>query len=274
MNEKAKRLILDFIREKLDGQLDNLRTFDLKTLRDSEKFGCPGRRFDCDDTEIMRAVYAALWEDLLPELSPDTLGDNGKYRGDTLNSFHTMFGREIPDRPGFYAGLENYDPSDEIRERVREFGNRYCSTVGNFAVLPNLYARNTTLNCYRGTNQWRDFFDRFLIELEKVLCGGERKDPLLDELVQTNAFCFDRFRGREGFRTLVRILLLENYCDSRNGYAPKVIFPLNYHWKDPADAETYFRDVCSYLDTAESVICSRGRAIRDILRTKLGNEVK
>ncbi len=274
MDERAKQLLLDFIQEKLDGKLDNIRTFDFKTLRGDDKFGCPGRYFDCDDTEIMRAVYVVLWENFLPELSMDTLGDGKKYRGDTMNSFHTMFGREIPDRPGFYAGLEKYHPSDELRERVREFGNRYCSTVGNFVVLPNLYVQKTTLNFYRGTNQWRDFFDRFLIQLKKVLCNCGKKDPLLNELVKANAFCFDKFKGQTGFQTLERFLLLEDYCDWKKGDAPKIIFPMNYHWKNPADCETYIKDAESYLEKAEQVICSRSRSISYILRAKLGDNIK
>ena len=274
MDERAKQLLLDFIQEKLDGQFDSIRTFDFKTLRGDDKFGCPGRYFDCDDTEIMRTVYVLLWENFLPELSMDTLGNKGKYRGDTMNSFHTMFGREIPDRPGFYAGLEKYHPSDELRERVRKFGNKYCSTIGNFVVLPNLYAQNTTLNLYRGTNQWRDFFDRFLIELKNVLCDCGRKDPLLEELVRANAFCFDKFKGRTGFQMLERILILEDYCDGLNGFAPKIICPMNYHWKNSADADTYIRDAESYLEKAEEVIGSRSQSISYILRAKLGDEIR
>ena len=57
MDEKARHLLQDFIQEKLDGKLNNIRTFDIKTLRGDDKFGCPGRYFDCDDTEIMRAIY-------------------------------------------------------------------------------------------------------------------------------------------------------------------------------------------------------------------------
>ena len=268
MDGKVKQILRAFIQEKLNGKLDEILTFDFKTLRESEDFGCPGRRFDGDDTEIVRAICVVLWEELLPELSMAALGDRKKYRGDTMNSFHTMFGREIPERPGFFAGLEKYDPPEELRERVREFGNAYCGTVGNFVVLPNLYVRGTTLNMYRGTNGWRDFFDRFLIQLRKVLCGGEEKDPLLAELVKANAFCFTRFEGREGFPALVRGLLLEDYCDRE--YNPKTVFPMNYHWKDPADKETYFRDAASYLDNAERIIRNRGRRILDILRAKLG----
>ena len=268
MDEKARRLLREFIQEKLDGDPDGILTFDFKTLRESEKFGCPGRRFDADDTEIVRAVCVVLWEELLPDLSMATLGEREKYRGDTMNSFHTMFGREIPERPGFFAGLEKYEPAEALRERVREFGNAYCSTVGNFVVLPNLYVQGTTLNMYRGTNEWRDFFDRFLILLQNVLCDRGDKDPLLEELVKTNAFCFARFEGRESFTALVRGLLLEDYCDQE--FLPKTVFPMNYHWKNPADKETYFSDAEIYLDNAERIIRNRGRRILDILRAKLG----
>ena len=267
MDERARCLLLDFIREKLDGKLDNIRTFDTKTLRGDDKFGCPGRYFDCDDTEIMRAVYVVLWEDLLPDLSMDTMGNAGKYRGDTMNSFHTMFGREIPERPGFYAGLEKYHPSDELRERVREFGNKYCSTVGNFVVLPNLYVRDTTLNFYRGTNQWHDFFDRFLVQLRNVLCDCGEKDPLLDELVKANAFCFDRFQGGIGFQVLEDRLFLEDYCDMDG--IPEERFPLNYHWKDPLDAVRYFSDADIYLRIAEEIIDRRGGKMLTELKEKL-----
>ena len=41
MDEKARHLLQDFIQEKLDGKLDNIRTFDIRTLRGDDKFGCP-----------------------------------------------------------------------------------------------------------------------------------------------------------------------------------------------------------------------------------------
>ena len=270
MDERARQLLLDFIQEKLNGKLDNIRTFDIKTLRGDDKFGCPGRYFDCDDTEIMRAIYVALWEDALPELSMDTQGNAGRYRGDTMNSFHTMFGREIPERPGFYAGLEKYHPSDELRKRVREFGTKHCSTIGNFVVLPNRYVRDTTLNFYRGTNDWHDFFDRFLIQLKNVLCSSKDKDPLLTELVKANSFCFDEFRGKKGFQSLERLLYLEDYCNCEA--APETVFPMNYHWKDPAAPETYFRDAESFLGKAEQIICRRSEKMMHFLRSKLEDE--
>ena len=269
MDKKARQLLRDFILEKLNGKLENVPSFDVKTLRGDDKFGCPGPYFDCDDTEIMRAVYVVLWEDFLPDLSMETLGNGKKYRGDTMNSFHTMFGREIPERPGFYAGLEKYQPSDELRDQVREYSRKHCSTLGNFVVLPNLSAEKTTLNFYRGTNEWRDFFDRFLIRLRQVLCNEPDQDPVLKKLVQANSFCFDLFGGDTDFRRLIRGLLLEDYTGPAHGGEPQIIFPLNYHWKNPADRETYFADAAQYLDKAERIIENRGRQMASMLAEKI-----
>ena len=61
MNGQEKQMLQDFIQEKLDGKIGNFATFDFKSLNGSDKFGCSGRRFDSDDTEIMRAVYVLLW---------------------------------------------------------------------------------------------------------------------------------------------------------------------------------------------------------------------
>ena len=53
---------------------------------------------------------------------------------------------------------------------------------------------------------------------------------------------------------LERILILEDYCDGLNGFAPKIICPMNYHWKNSADADTYIRDAESYLEKAEEAV--------------------
>ena len=254
MDNRPRQLVNDFVSEFCGGSWELLKTFDFKTLKSSEKFGCPGRNFDCDDSNIMRAIYILLWQEFLPNLNLDNFGYLRQYRGDTINSFHTMFGREIPDRPGFFAGLEKYFPTEELRDNVRDFG-KLCSSLGNYVVLPNYFARSTTLNCYRGTNTWRDFFDRFLIELHKVLTASPEQDETLSELVKINGFCFDNFTGQENFSRLIDALYLSDYCDDAG--LPKLVFSLNWHWKNERDTEQYFRDCELYLEKAAFIIRNR-----------------
>ena len=187
MTHHAAALIQNFISDTLAGDINNFRTFDFKSLKNSAKYGAPGENFDCDDTLLMRAIYTVLWGSEFPGLSMEQPAAGRRYRGDTMNSFHTMFGREIAGKPGFFAGVEKYAPSEEFRERVRRFG-KLCSNLGNYILLPHWYACGTTLNFYRGTNEWHDFFDRFLIELCKVLCNAEEQDETLIRLWKSTAF--------------------------------------------------------------------------------------
>ena len=61
----AVGLLNDFIKEKLDGNIDNLRTYDLSKLRDDSKYG------DCsiERAPIVRAIMALAFADTWPNLS-------------------------------------------------------------------------------------------------------------------------------------------------------------------------------------------------------------
>ena len=54
-------LLRSFTMTRLDGDLDRLKDLDLSDLRGDRLFGCPNRSFDCDDTNIARAVYVLVY---------------------------------------------------------------------------------------------------------------------------------------------------------------------------------------------------------------------
>ena len=54
-------IIRSFIEERLEGDITRLTTFPLGNLRNDETYGCPGRKFDSDDTELMRAILCSFW---------------------------------------------------------------------------------------------------------------------------------------------------------------------------------------------------------------------
>ena len=49
-----------FIKERLDGNTDSIVDYDLGRLRSDKLYGCPGRKFDPDDTNLMRAIALSL----------------------------------------------------------------------------------------------------------------------------------------------------------------------------------------------------------------------
>ena len=63
-----KELVAQFIEEKLKGDISRLATFPLGNLRNDKVYGCPGRNFDSDDTELMDAAEKVLREEKFPEV--------------------------------------------------------------------------------------------------------------------------------------------------------------------------------------------------------------
>lgn len=87
---KPQELIRSFIEDRLGGEISKLATYELGLLCGDALYGCPGRKFDSDDTELMRAIYCVVFGDAWVNISMDNLGD-GKLRGDTLNTYNTLF---------------------------------------------------------------------------------------------------------------------------------------------------------------------------------------
>ncbi len=82
--------IFSFAKDILDGDITRLATFPLGNLRNDEIYGCPDRKFDSDDTELMRAIYCVVFGETWKNLSMENAGC-GKLWGDTLNTYNTLF---------------------------------------------------------------------------------------------------------------------------------------------------------------------------------------
>lgn len=114
----AKRLINDFVDEKLQGNLSELPHFDFARLQGDRKYGtCNGGSFDCDNTNLSKAIYLLVFEGVWNNMTPKSL-ENGMYRGDTINTFNTIFGRPIA--KGEFAAINRFKPDHKLQQRVKE----------------------------------------------------------------------------------------------------------------------------------------------------------
>lgn len=260
---EARALVLRFVSERLHGDFDAFIDFDLAALEGDEVFGNGGgRSFDPDDCNITRAVFELVWGDTLPDLRGN-IGTGRKWRGDTLNTFHTAFGKPT-DGPFRYRGLQYRAPDTAFLDRADAFHSLYHS-IGNFAPLPNLPVNGKTLNMYRA-DPWKDYFDRFLIALRAEL-NGEGTDAGLSALVAKNDWFFASRRGPEGFSSIVRDLLLTDYLDASG--VPVERFPFLFWWdRSQSDPAVYLADGDRYMAEASRIIRARGRRIVEILRSK------
>lgn len=265
----CKNLINDFISEYLNGNIFGFLDFDFKNLKHDSKYGCRGRSFDCDDTNLSKAIYFLLWEDIYPNLSLQDIGTGKLYRGDTLNTFNTLLGTYLPEKQVSDGLIKSNAPSRLI-ELTNQFHRTY-HTIGNFILLPNIAETNCrgsyTFNTYRGI-AFKDYFDLFLQKLE--LCYiDESIDLHLSALIKRNDFFFSWLSSMGGFKFLKEICWLDDYFD---GNKPKTIFaPYVYclrkkkEWTDKEKID-YIKYSEKYILDATSII--KNRAIKMIAKLK------
>lgn len=266
-----KQLIIDFIHEYLHDDITELAHFHLRELQEDEKFGCPGRKFDADDTNLMRAVYCVLFSDVWEGLNMESL-DKYVYRGDTMNTYNTMFGR--PNQESLHPGLDKYNPSKELIDKVDDFQKNICGTIGNMTVLPNIghdyNGQYETINTYRGCHYiWHDFFDQFLGSLNDVLDGKGETDFPLKKLVELNKKPFLPYMNSKGILCLSQGLLWEDYIDQEG--KPVLTSKGFFYWRNfGMTREEYLQEAERYVNFARTVIENRSIKMVIILRKRLG----
>ena len=257
-----KELVAQFIEEKLEGDICRLATFPLGNLRNDKVYGCPGRNFDSDDTELMRAIYCLVFGEVWKNLSMDNLGD-GKLRGDTLNTYNTLFSQPWNEK---FAAIWN--PDDELKAKMKEFQTT-CYTIGNMAVLPDRRIGEWSINKHRGChNEWHDYEDRFLEALYLVLTGDSKRDLDLEELVDLNKKDFVPFYGKEGWAKFVEGNLLMDYVDSDS--VPVVRSKGYTYWRGGyTNRDRFIAECHRYIDDSTAIINKRAIAIINKIRQHL-----
>ena len=266
----CKNLLNDFVAEYLNGDIFSLIDFDFENLIHNKKYGCPSRGFDCDDTNLTRAICFLLWKDVYPQLSLLDIGTGKRYRGDTLNTFNTILGSYIPNLHSS-QGIIKSDAPRELQILSQKFHNSY-HTIGNFILLPNIAETEKkqayTLNTYRGI-AYKDYFDLFLQKL--TLCLVDKTvDFHLSTLIERNEFFFSWLSSKGGLTYLKEICWLDDYFASET---PKNLFsPYIYclrkkqEWTD-IEKNYYIEHVKKYLLCATNIIKKRASKMITVLQT-------
>ena len=257
-------LISSFVQERLGGNISLLTSFPLGNLRDDKLYGCPGRNFDSDDTELMRAIYCVVFGDTWENLSMGNSGD-GKLRGDTLNTYNTLFSPPWKER---FTSIWN--PDENLVEKIKAF-HVTAYTIGNMVVLPDRRIGEWSINKHRGCHdEWHDYEDRFLASLYKVLMKQAERDLDLEELVLLNNDDFEPFYGKEGWRRFIDGNMLEYYVD--DDYQPIVSSKGYTFWRSGyTNRERFFAECHRYIEFSMMVINDRARRMTDVMCNIIGN---
>ncbi|MEG2832508.1 MAG: hypothetical protein RR923_07050 [Bacilli bacterium] len=276
-------LINDFSNEVLGGELDRLKTYCFDNLKGSFKYAYPNIeqihkwKFDCDDTKLSRAIYCVTWGYIF-NLKEESY--KSEYRGDTMNSFNTLFGDE--DRGIFAYRARFYDMDKDIKawSNIIKFKYQY-HTIGNFIVLPNKgKLKKGTIDKFSGSiniersSKFKDYFDLFLIDLD-IYKSTKTNESKLKEFFDENSF-YKEF----SMSKMKEIFFLDDYF---NGEEPKefIGIPKGDRFKLTGSKEyrknkkgcfsqkEYTKLVNEYIAKSEEVISNRADKIIDVLKEEI-----
>lgn len=284
---KSIEILRGFARDVLDGDIEKLRGYDFTNLKTYV-----GDIVDPDMYLITQAIYITLWGDLY-DLTFEKMGAwnwSNKYafRGDTMNSFGSLFGKEDrkKDRSfAFRAKFYNADQNPRLWAKIKKFSKSY-HCIGNFIVIPN---RGTLRNGINGARAgyynreecegMRDYFDWYMIAVAKYQERVTRGDIHLTKFemqLQMNpeynpAFLKvkdweERFFLKQYFKDGEPVLLFKTPLEERlkvtdpNGTNPEIAY---------YEAKEYLELLEDYLDKSEKVIEYRTDKIIETLKKLL-----
>lgn len=305
MNEskaKSTKMVKQFINEKLNGRIENLKTFDFSTLRKDSKYGCKSEYFRPADTEIAKAIFTLVWGGDFVDVTPETIGANKIYIGAELNSFNTLFSKDLNVKlsrnknkaieeiqvGSLKKGLVIYDA--QMIKDITAF-QKSVNYIGNMILLPE----NGTVKVNR--TDWNnadkkevssdkveslltfkrmtkpgfgDYFDTYLSDLKKCY-NVKACDRHFSKLFLANKNYFASYgKSDKGFL---------NYCDKNflNDYLTEgEIKPLfghgNYGWWNRKTRQEYEGYAKQYLAIVMPVIENRTNIIINKLRKELNKK--
>ena len=226
---------------------------------------------DGDDTTLARIGYFLIHNDhneneyAIPGLkSFEDLGSGYKYkyRGDTINTYSTLFGSENKGKDKFFIDSEERNKIDAFRKKYQTFGNFIVFPAATVQLNPNK-RKWDSINTFRGTNEHiRDFFD---LSIEYFIDGHQF--DIWKKLTETK----DYFNVMNNVEQFIKINFLQDYFDKNN----KVIknkfnhpHPENpYHWNytDINETDKYRSFALNYIEEASKIIDNRAEKISKIL---------
>lgn len=246
----AVNLLRDFIKEKLDGNINNLRTYNLKTLADYRKYG---ENF-FERSPIVKALMSLAFGNVWQGLSVDAI-TKGRFECDCINKYQNLFGINMCDQ--YFKGMQKFNPTSAQQQRAMKVAH-LSYTVGNLWVLPSTPSIASRIH----DNRYRYFMDQFLIAMRDVLAEKKRVDKVLQSAI-ANHKEMESYKGDEGFSRFVKDMILDDFMD----YYGKPMEIFSFVWSSMKDLSknAYFDAVDQYCTFCEKFIPKRADRIIDQL---------
>lgn len=246
----AINLLRDFVKEKLGGDINKLRTYNLKTLAEERKYG----ENYFERSPIVKAIMSLSFGDVWPGLSMDAI-NKGKFECDCINKYQNLFGINMCDQ--YFKGLQKFNPTPAQHQRALKVAHMSYS-VGNLWVLPS----SPSIASRVLDNRYRYYMDKFLLSIYNVLTDKKRPDKTLQSIIAKHKL-MEAYKGEESFDRFVKDMMLEDFMDY-NG-KPTEIFPFVWSGMNDLSKDAYFDAVYLYCTFYEKFTPKRADRIIDQL---------
>lgn len=258
----ALRIVRDFIKERLDGNIDKLRNFDLATLTEDEKYG----KESWPKNELAKSIMALVFGSIWPNLTVDSI-NHYEYSSSQMVSFQNLFGSNILDK--YFKGMEKFSPSKEQLERALHVAH-LLNGIGNLWVLPNKPNDKETMASYKDSPKFRGYMDKYLQAMYAVTMDEKRPDMHLKGIFYKNRKVMKEYQGAEGWKHFVDNMMLQDYVDA--DVKPKDIFDYVWSYMKDLDRDSYFQAVDKFCTFCEEVIPKRADQMIGVLKTIMNNK--
>ncbi len=255
-------IVKNFIKERLDGDIDKLRDLDLETLKGDEKYG---QDFG-PKSELAKSIMALVFGNVWPNLSVDSI-NHYEYSSSQMIHYQNLFGSNILDQ--YFKGMEKFNPSKEQFERALRVAH-LINSIGNFWVLPNKLNDKETMAGYKDNPKFRSYMDRYLQAMYGVFTDEKKPDMHLKGIFYKNRKVMTEYQGAEGWTHFVDNMMLKDFVDESG--KPKEIFDYIWSYMKDLDRENYFKAVDKFCTFCEENIPKRADQMIIILKTIMNNK--
>ncbi len=249
----ALRTVRDFIKDRLHGDIDKLRDFDLSSL------GCEGAELI---KSILSLVFGATW----PNLSVDAI-DLYEYSSSQMIHYQNLFGSNVLNQ--YFMGMKNFSPSKEQFERALHVA-QLVGSIGNYWVLPNKRSEKDSMATYKDCPKFRGYMDRYLQAMCDVFMNGKRQDQNLKCIFYKNRKMMTGYQGAEGWTRFVSNMMLQDYVDEDG--KPKEIFDYVWSYMKGLNRGGYFMSVDKFCTFCEVAIPKRADQMISVLKSILNDK--
>ena len=255
-NVYAVRLLKEFVAEKLGGDIDRLKDFDLSTLSSDEKYG----DLNFDRSPIVKALVALVFGGDWPGLSVDSI-NRCDYWPDLVCEHRSLFGAN--NLTVSFPEIEGFTPSNELKEKAFRCAG-LCKSIGNLIVFPN---KKASFGHVRSGRKYRGYMDLFLESVYEVMSRKDHPDLEVKGLLYSNRKLMEAYHGNDGFVKLVRALMLDPFVDETG--KPRSVFMGLWSGKKELDSDTYLRALDEYITFCENFIPRRAERMVERLKPLL-----